>query len=197
MATDENWTENFLFVNCHVAFYIVNYSGTDKIAYFVQRVLIFTAIENNFSTLFLGSFNQFNDSLLQLWITHRTEICIFLVSWTNFQLLCLSSNLLNQLWWISHKYSYWYCHTSLTCCTESRIDNGVYSIHFICIGHNYSVIFGSHITLSSFACFSANFVYILTSLVTAHEWNSSNVFMMNDMLRSLKSSLNHIYYSRR
>lgn len=97
MATDENWTENFLFVHCHVAFYIVNYCGTYKIAYFVQRMLIFTAIENDLSTLFLGSPNQLDDSLLQLGITHRGEICIFFVSRANFKFICLSRDLLDPL----------------------------------------------------------------------------------------------------
>lgn len=97
MATYQNRTEDLLLVDCHVAFYVVYYCGTDEVADFVNGVLVFAAVKDNFSSLGFSCTNEMNDSLLELRVTNRTEVGVLLVTSTYFQLLCFSGNFLNPL----------------------------------------------------------------------------------------------------
>ena len=59
------------------------------------------------------------------------------------------------------------------------------------------MIFGSHITLHTLTVISSLSVYVLTSIVSSHKRNGSNVGMLTDLFCCLETSLDYIKYTFR
>mmetsp|Transcript_103693 Transcript_103693/g.143435 ORF Transcript_103693/g.143435 Transcript_103693/m.143435 type:complete len:366 (-) Transcript_103693:8-1105(-) len=114
------------------------------------------------------------------------------VAGTDSQSLGLLDNFGNPFSRVTNENNNGNSHASLTGGTEASTNEGIDGILFLGIGHNDSVVLGTHVHLASLTVVARSFVDVLTSRVTTNKRYGSNVGMSADVGDSRSTTLYNV-----
>jgi hypothetical protein len=188
----ESGGEDFFLVACHFGGDVSDESRTEPVATFHSGDGELTTVDGDLGTFGFTLVDDVEGALFGLRRNHGTDISTLGVTGTNLELSNARSELTDPFLGFADEDGDGEGHAALTRSAKSGTDEGVEGVFLVSIGHDDTVVLGTHVGLDALAVLGGAFEDVFTSGVTTDERNSADVRIVTEEVDGIVATVNNV-----